>query len=627
MLKKEVKEVIKQLLVFLVIAAVMPIPVLLVSSLFGSTLSYGELFFFLFHVGLWIFSVFMGTSLFSRDMGDGGMEYLLTLPYSRLQLLAIKLVPRFLAVLAAFVLYVLLIFITGMNPETAQALPLLSTGNIFFLCISLFIIGIPFSISRGGIVISGLATLFAFMVYLLIIHLFYPTAMVLKGYEIYYLHSLFQSLGNLPGYLWFSAVTLILGSLMAFIFAFKRFNLGPARGVIKRYLKVFIPIFIVIVVVSTVWAVMELWTPWRHYYLTGSDQLVESSDLTTKIYDRTGVTEIDMGDFYWTYLGAEKDHYMYSIHRSRYDSKVLRLDLRDPDYKLEEVYLVRGNAGIYPRGFCMYKDTLAFFERRWEHSRRVYFLVVLHPDTGTFKKTQLHGPTRVDSYPDVIGVAEMEGKRFWLVCFNTSRGGEVVRIGEDGHKEKLSATNIKPVYINGMLIAGDKKTITINKVTPEGLQLIKTHPGQRRLRLLLSRSNLEHCPVKELYFYAWTRDHDYSKPYLMEKFLRLDLETLEMEEITPPGGNRQGFFHYSHPDTWYYTSIDPNSTYERLILKKLYRLKEGKTELIKEFEPHVFSRPKDYYGIFNTGMVLRINGKTRVYRLPGLEEIEFKKLE
>jgi ABC-type transport system involved in multi-copper enzyme maturation permease subunit len=625
MLKKEVKEVIKQTLVFMVIAAVMPVPVLLISSLFGSSLSYGELFFFLFHVGLWIFSVFMGTSLFSRDMGDGGMEYLLTLPYSRLQLLAIKLVPRFLAVLAAFVLYVLLLFITGMDPETAQALPLLSAGNIFFLCVSLFIIGVPFSIGRGGIVISGLATLFAFMAYLLIIHLFYPTALALKGYEIYYLHSLFQSLGSLPGYLWFSAVTLIMGSLMAFIFAFKRFNLGTARGVVKRYLKVFVPIFIIIVVVSTVWAVVQLWNPWKLYYLTGSDQLVESSDLTTKIYDRAGVTEIDMGDIYWTYLGAEKDHYMYSIYRSRYDTKVLRLDLRDPAYQLEEVYRVRGNAGIYSRGFCMYKDTLAFFERRWEHSRRIYYLVVLHPDTGTFKKTQLHGPSRVDIYPDVIGAGEMQGKRFWLVYFSTHREWDVVRIGEDGHKEKLGITYIKPVYINGMLITGDEKSLTINKVTPQGLQVIKTHLAGKILVSPFGRRNLEHVPVKELYFYAGSRN--YRKPYLREKLLRLDLETLELEEITPPGENKEGFFHYSHPDTWYYTTVDPESTYSRKILKKLYRVKEGKAELIKEFEPYVFSRPKDYFGIFNTGIVLRKNGKTRVYRLPGLEEIEFKKLQ
>jgi hypothetical protein len=49
--------------------------------------------------------------------------------------------------------------------------------------------------------------------------------------------------------------------------------------------------------------------------------------------------------------------------------------------------------------------------------------------------------------------------------------------------------------------------------------------------------------------------------------------------------------------------------------------------LIKEFAPDVFYWPKDFFGIFNTGMVIRREGKTTVYRLPGLEEIEFKKLE
>ena len=100
-----------------------------------------------------------------------------------------------------------------------------------------------------------------------------------------------------------------------------------------------------------------------------------------------------------------------------------------------------------------------------------------------------------------------------------------------------------------------------------------------------------------------------------------------MVQINPDGENRSGFFAYSFPDTWYYTSVDPESTYARMILKKLYRVKQGKAELIKEFEPDVFSWPRDYFGIFNTGMVLRREGKTTVYRLPGLEEIEFKKLK
>lgn len=629
MLKKEVKEVIKQSLVFIVIVTVMPIPVLLVSGLFGSSLSYGEVFFFVFQVGLLILSVFMGTSLFSRDMGDRGMEYLLTLPYSRLQLLAIKLVPRFLALMAVFVLYVFLLLITGMSPDTTDTVPLLSTGSALFLCISLFIIGVPFSITRGSIVISGLAVLFVLMVYLVIIHLFYPTAMLLKGFRIYYIHSLFQSLWNMPGYIWFSAVTLLLGSLIAFILAFKRFNLGPARGVIKRYLKVFIPIFIIIVVVSTVWAAREIWTPRKSYYLTGSDQLVESTFLSARIYDKTGVKEISEGDFYWEYSSVEKGDYLYATYNSSYDSKFVRLDLRDPNYGIEVIYTAKGNASIQ-RPYT-YNNLFAFFERRYRDRRSIYFLVVVQPETGEFKKIEvpIHLKVRISMiYPRVLGADEIDGKRFWLVYLGYYKNTPIQRVWENGTVEKIGTTFITPVYVNGMLITGDEKSIIINKLTPEGLEVIQTHPGDKSLSFpLVERRNLDHLPVKELY--GWVRDYSkIGKAYLWKKLLRLDLETLELEEIKPAGENRQGFFDYSFPNTWYYTTLDPDCTYGRMILKKLYRLKQGKPELLKEFEPDVVLYwPRDFFGIFDTGMVLRREGKTKVYRLPGLEEIEFKKLE
>jgi ABC-type transport system involved in multi-copper enzyme maturation permease subunit len=625
MLKKEVKEVIKQSLVLIVTAVVIPIPVLLVSRLFGSALSYSEVFFFVFHVGLLVFSVFMGTSLFSRDMGDGGMEYLLTLPYSRLQLLAIKLVPRFLAVLAVFGLYVLLLLVTGFSPNTTDTLPLLATGGVFFLCISLFIIGVPFSITRGSIVISGLATLFALMVYLGIIHLFYPTALLLKGFEIYYIHSLFQPLWNMPDYIWFSAVTLLLGSFLAFIYAFKGFDLGTARRVIKRYLKVFIPVFVIVVVVSLVWAATQLWTPRKFYYLTNSHQLVESDDLSARIYDKTGVKEISEGDFYWGYSPVEKGNYLYTTYNSRYDSKFVRLNLRDPNYSVEVIYTAKGNTSI--RRLYTFNNVFAFFERRYRDRQSIFFLVVVQPETGDFREIEVPIYTRVRIsmiYPRVFGADEVDGKRFWLVYLGYYKERPIQRVWENGTVEKLATTDIIPFYVNGMLITGDENSIMINKITPEGLEVIKTHPVEKDFSFLpFYRRNLDHFPVKELY--GGVKDR--SKTYLWKKLLRLDLETFELEEIKPADENRTGFFHYSFPDTWYYTSVDPVSTYTRRIFKKLYRLKQGKPELIKEFEPVIFHWQKDFFGIFNTGMVLKKDGKITVYSLPALEEIEYKKLK
>lgn len=628
MLKKEFKEVIKQVLVFIIIVVVMPIPVLLAAKMFGSSLSYGDVFFFVYHVGLLILAVFTGTSLFSRDMGDGGMEYLLTLPYSRLQLLAIKLIPRFLGLMAAFGLYVILLLITGINPATMNTVPLLSTGNIFFLCMCLFIIGVPFSISRGSIVVSALATLFAFLVYLVIIHLFYPTAQLLKGLEIYYIYSVFQPSWDMPGYLWFSAAALLLGSLMAFIYAFKRFNLGPARKYIKRYLKVFIPVFVIVVVVSLVWAEKELWSPRTRYYLTNNHQLVETDDLSAKIYDKTGVKDISEGDFYfWLYSFLEKGNYLYATYNSRYDSKFIRLDLSDLNYGVEVVYTTKGNTSIWD--IYTFDNVFAFFERKYRNNRSIIFLVVVQPGqpgTGEIKKieVELPMPPRISAiYPMVIGADEFEGKRFWLVYYKKRI---IQRVWEEGTVEEIGSTYIEPFYVNGMLITGDEKSLIINKVTPEGLEVLKTFPGKKDILFPFKRKNLDHFPAQELYFYEGVRD--YTKPFFRKKLLRLDLETLELEEINPAGENKSGFFNYSFPDTWYYTSVEPGSTYSRMVLKKLYRVKQGKAELIKEFEPDVvFYWPKDFFGIFNTGMVMHREGKTTVYRLPGLEEIEYKKLE
>jgi hypothetical protein len=460
------------------------------------------------------------------------------------------------------------------------------------------------------------------MIYLVIIHLFYPTALLLKGLGIYYIHSLFQPLWNMPGYIWFSAVTLLLGSLLAFIYAFKRFNLGPARGVIKRYLKVFIPVFIIIVVVSTVWAVWEVWIPRKSYYLTNSQQLVESSFLSARIYDKTGVKEISEGDFYWGYSSVEKGNYLYATYNTRYDSKFVRLDLRDPNYGVEVIYTAKGNASIWK--LYTFDDVFAFFERRRRDRRSIYFLVVVQPETGEFKKIEVPIYVRISVIsPIVFGADEVDGKRFWLTYLGHYKERPIQRVWENGTVEKLTTTDITPVYVNGILITGDEKSLIINKVTREGLEVIKTHPGDKALSFPLDMRNLDHLPVKELYARIRAR----SKPYLWKKLLKLDLETLELEEIKPAGENRSGFFDYSFPDTWYYTTVDLDSTYSRLLLKKLYRVKQGKTELIKEFEPDVFLRRKDFFGIFNTGMVLKRDGKITVYSLPALEEIEFKKLK
>ena len=100
MLKKEITDVLKQTFYFLV--AVLILPGILIVTAMVRDVSYFQIFFPLFQFGLLFWALFMGISLFSTERGQRGMEYLLSLPYSRLRLIGLKILPRATVVLALY---------------------------------------------------------------------------------------------------------------------------------------------------------------------------------------------------------------------------------------------------------------------------------------------------------------------------------------------------------------------------------------------------------------------------------------------------------------------------------------------------------------------------------------------
>ena len=100
MLKKEISEVLKHSIIFILVALLLPAILLLTTII--SDQSYFDVFFPLFQFGLFSWALFMGTSLFSGERRQRGVEYLLSLPYSRLQLIGIKILPRLCAVIVFY---------------------------------------------------------------------------------------------------------------------------------------------------------------------------------------------------------------------------------------------------------------------------------------------------------------------------------------------------------------------------------------------------------------------------------------------------------------------------------------------------------------------------------------------
>jgi hypothetical protein len=101
----------------------------------------------------------------------------------------------------------------------------------------------------------------------------------------------------------------------------------------------------------------------------------------------------------------------------------------------------------------------------------------------------------------------------------------------------------------------------------------------------------------------------------------LDLKTLEFTDIKPLE-NKSGFFHYSHPDAWYYGQMTCKTFTDKCVLEKLYRLKSGTLHLLKEFEPIDLNDKDNYFKVYDTGVVLKKKEKISVYSLPDLKPLQ-----
>ncbi|TFG74490.1 MAG: hypothetical protein E4H23_11930, partial [Chrysiogenales bacterium] len=111
-------------------------------------------------LGAWLlmFSMFLGLSPFAMDSKQKGMEYLLTLPYSRRRLLFIKLVPRLAAVVLFYGVFFLLYHSMG-HDAFGSYFEFFSLGYfaLFFISFSFSTVHENFIVQSiwAGIALSG----------------------------------------------------------------------------------------------------------------------------------------------------------------------------------------------------------------------------------------------------------------------------------------------------------------------------------------------------------------------------------------------------------------------------------------------------------------------------------------
>lgn len=625
MLRKEFNEVLKQSLFFIVLSVT--IPFALGFAIGDPMISYFEVFFTQYQFGLFIFAVFLGNSLFLWDRKQRAADYLLSLPYSKLRLLGIKVLPRLTA--AVLFYFVFLMLYRGGGEEFT----LFSFFSFSYIYFCLFTIALSLSLSMENYIMMAVVTVLAMAAFLGMIYLV-PTLVSRIFYgadiDLTFEYLLFLRIGSGKLLLHFIGViaSLLFPFIVSFVFAYKKTGIQPVNHFNKRYFKIFIPL-LAVGIISFSLIVSSMFIPaYETYYLTEQQRLVEWDSFSIRIYDADDVEEIAYSTIqgYKPILIETGDHlysreYMYPGETTYF----IRLDLKN--LKIEKFYTLRGRNYREFVGPWVYKNTAAVIEGLQRNPDKELHLIDLN--TKEVRKIKFHqaspGNTRL------IGVDEIEGKRSWLIDSEWEHRHSVSRVWENGETEELGTSRKLPCYLNGILITYTDDTMILRKLTPNG-----TPDGMEDGRTMKT------IPVGEGIVFHGYEDYNLDIPRLEEtigafydqdneskKYFKLDLKNLEIEEIKAindkieQSSRRDPELKYnvSRISPGEYVYIEYKRKNRKMDIRGVYAVGKDGLALLREFPP-----PGEQARVYISrgGIIIREPGKLHVYAFPDLKELKFK---
>lgn len=593
MLKKEFREVLRQLLYFILVMVLLPLP-LLVFKIFPDQ-SYFGIFYILYHFGLLFLALFMGASLFSGDRAQGGMEYLLSLPYSRLQLVGFKILPRLIAIVTFYLAY--LIFYQASSESYLIFFFIYFTSAYF----SLFLIAVSLSASSDNFLVLSTASLFSFFVYLALFYLAYEAVFLMKGIQFDRLPIEVDPESLMLGFIPLAALGLVLPFLVAFILSFKKFDVRPAKVYNKRYFKYFALLFIPGLIISLSLAYLGIGIGYKDYYLTQNYQLIESGYYSKiKIYEKDRVQTVNYKfDFFWPTM-EEKD-YVYQVFGG------IAIRLNKSDHTVEILYEAPRERNIY-RGSWKHDQTIVVLEKK-KFLPNLQLALFDESSKKIRKISFSHELLKDYSLPNIFGTDKIDSQQFWLIYPAVPMSGPILRLWEDGGIEIIGTTQKTPYYVNRMLITYTEEALVISQDIEGNFKGIMEIPEGKdwHFRVENIRSNLNNFPLKGIYGRKWES----------RKIGRLNLRTFKIEEIAEKLGYIQNF----SPGDSYFIEMDRPAN-----LIKIHQLKENKLEFLKSFPGFDVREPENRLEVCKGGIVLKKGKKIKVYAFPDLKELEFKKL-
>lgn len=225
MLRKELTDSIKRFLECFVIFVGIPIAFLLDRLIIKSGWEFKSLFLGFFITTVLIYTVYSGLTLLQAEKKDRALEYLLSLPISRVKILAVKIFSRLLIIL-------LLMFILNfvMHFQTFQ-------GGAIYLII-LFISSVSLSIAIDSILLGIIGASFMFQVFM------FSNKFVLFLFSKIGIEGSSEHLGLLS--MVFSALILLVPFFMSFWLTFKKLDLRPIKMQLQPYYYIAFPALVII---------------------------------------------------------------------------------------------------------------------------------------------------------------------------------------------------------------------------------------------------------------------------------------------------------------------------------------------------------------------------------------------
>jgi ABC-type transport system involved in multi-copper enzyme maturation permease subunit len=617
MLKKECRDILIQSFFFAV--AMVALPAIIFLTRIIPKQPYAAIFIPTFQSGMLFWALFMGVSLFSSERGQKGMEYLLSLPYSRLKLLAIKVLPRFLSILFFYVVFLILYYQGGRD---FVALALFSLSFLYFV---LFFISLSLSALSDNFLVISLVSLFALVVFNEVFFLIPWLIMRREGITEYSWSEISSTFLQLEwtAESWLSFPVLILAALflliplgLAMLASFKKFDVRPSKIYGRRYFKFLVPSLVLGILGAALTISIGIDRGPKEFYLTRDQKLIETTYLYAKIYDQNKVAKLKV--HFFPYYCWDDPPYLYYFD---WGNGLVRLNTATVTTEMiyQEPKLARKHYWGFSSRF-KFGNTIVLFEPRRLPDEIQLVLI----DTATKNVTRIpfkHDFFRDSDAPHILDSTVRERKTSWLVFFSNSTK-HPLRLWEDGHVDNLEYKDkildkSSAHYVNGMLFLTNNDGLTIFKEDHNVFVAVKNFPKEDRPWYWmwtwgLFPENEGSVRIKE--FYGKRKD----------RLVRIDLETLDIEDMGEWKKIEDGFFiglYFKMPYEFYYSE---NNGREQTI--KIFKLEGNQKILLKTFENFDGQQRINGFEISKGGLVIQRGKKVQVYSLPDLKEIQYKGL-